>query len=63
MAFIDPAQAMGDIVKLARTNPRHLGGIGEPAAAVGAAFPGGTPGQRAPSSRSSATFSWGRWAA
>ena len=39
MAFIDPAQAMGDIVKLARTNPRHLGGIGEPAAAAGAAFP------------------------
>ena len=39
MAFIDPTQAVGDIVKLARTNPRHLGGIGEPAAASGAAFP------------------------
>ena len=44
MAFIDPTQAMGDIVKLARTNPRHLGGIGEPAAAAGAAFPGGQAG-------------------
>ena len=43
MAFIDPTQAMGDVVKLARTNPRHLGGIGEPAAA-GAAFPGGKTG-------------------
>jgi flagellar hook-basal body complex protein FliE len=39
MAFIDPTQAVGDIVKLARTNPRHLGGIGEPAGAAGAAFP------------------------
>ena len=29
MAFIDPTQAVGDIVKMARTNPRHLGGIGE----------------------------------
>ena len=40
MAFIDPTQALGDVVKLARTNPRHLGGIGEPAAVAGAAFPG-----------------------
>ena len=44
MAFIDPTQAVGDIVKLARTNPRHLGGIGEPAVAAGAAFPGGQAG-------------------
>ena len=29
MAFIDPAQAVGDIVKMARTDPRHLAGIGE----------------------------------
>jgi flagellar hook-basal body complex protein FliE len=44
MAFIDPTQAMGDIVKLARTNPRHLGGIGEQAAPAGAAFPDGQAG-------------------
>jgi flagellar hook-basal body complex protein FliE len=30
MAFIDPAQAVGDIVKMARTNPLHLAGAGEP---------------------------------
>ncbi len=29
MALIDPAQAMGDVVKLARTNPAHLAGMGE----------------------------------
>ena len=29
MALIDPTQAVGDIVKMARTNPRHLAGIGE----------------------------------
>ncbi len=29
MAFIDPAQAMGTSVKMARTDPRHLAGIGE----------------------------------
>jgi flagellar hook-basal body complex protein FliE len=29
MAFIDPTQAVGDIVKLARTNPMHLAGAGE----------------------------------
>ncbi len=34
MAFIDPAQALGDVVRLARTNPRHLAGIGEQAAAA-----------------------------
>ena len=39
MAFIDPTQAMGDVVKLARTNPRHLAGMGELGAAAGAAFP------------------------
>jgi flagellar hook-basal body complex protein FliE len=44
MAFIDPTQAVGDIVKLARTNPRHLGGIGEPAAPAGVAFPADTAG-------------------
>ncbi len=32
MALIDPAQAMGDVVKLARTNPLHIAGIGEDAA-------------------------------
>jgi len=36
MAFIDPAQAMGDVVRMARTNPAHLAGMGEPAAAAGA---------------------------
>ena len=39
MAFIDPTQAVGDIVKLARTNPRHLAGAGE---AVPASTAGGT---------------------
>ncbi len=34
MALIDPAQAMGDVVKLARTNPAHLAGLGEPAGAA-----------------------------
>jgi|SRR5271157_5565620 len=29
MALIDPTQAVGDIVKLARTNPMHLAGMGE----------------------------------
>jgi hypothetical protein len=29
MAFIDPTQAVGDIVKMARTDPRHLSGIGD----------------------------------
>jgi flagellar hook-basal body complex protein FliE len=33
MAFIDPTQAVGDVVKLARTNPLHIAGIGETAAA------------------------------
>jgi flagellar hook-basal body complex protein FliE len=33
MALIDPTQAVGDIVKLARTNPLHLAGAGETAAA------------------------------
>jgi flagellar hook-basal body complex protein FliE len=33
MALIDPTQAVGDIVKLARTNPLHLPGAGETAAA------------------------------
>ena len=32
MAFINPAQATGDIVKMARTNPLHLAGIGEASA-------------------------------
>ena len=26
MAFLDPTQAVGDVVKMARTNPRHLAG-------------------------------------
>jgi flagellar hook-basal body complex protein FliE len=35
MAFIEPSQALGDIVKLVRTNPMHLAGEGEaPAASV-----------------------------
>jgi flagellar hook-basal body complex protein FliE len=37
MAMIDPAQAVGDIVKLARTSPGHLAGIGERGAAAAAA--------------------------
>jgi|SRR5271157_381379 len=44
MALIDPTQAIGDIVKLARTNPMHLAGAGEASAASGAAFPGGQAG-------------------
>ena len=37
MNFPDPIQAAGDVVTMARTNPRHLAGIGEsaPAAAGG----------------------------
>ncbi len=35
MALLDPTQATGDIVKLARTNPLHLAGAGEQAAAGG----------------------------
>ena len=37
MGPLDPVQAMGDVVKLARTNPLHLAGAGEGAA--GAAGP------------------------
>jgi flagellar hook-basal body complex protein FliE len=33
MALINPTQAVGDIVKLARTNPMHLAGAGEVSAA------------------------------
>ena len=29
MALIDPSQASGDVVRLARTDPRHLAGLGE----------------------------------
>ena len=29
MGPMDPVQATGDVVKLARTNPRHLAGAGE----------------------------------
>ena len=32
MGPMDPIQAMGDVVKLARTNPLHLAGAGEGAA-------------------------------
>jgi flagellar hook-basal body complex protein FliE len=37
MGLLNPAQALGDVVKLARTDPRHLGGSGpaRPAADVG----------------------------
>jgi flagellar hook-basal body complex protein FliE len=48
MAFIDPTQAVGDIVKLARTNPRHLAGAGE---AVPASTAGGTAATAATVSR------------
>jgi flagellar hook-basal body complex protein FliE len=44
MAFIDPTQAVGDIVKMARTNPRHLAGMGEAAVLAGPAFPDGQAG-------------------
>jgi flagellar hook-basal body complex protein FliE len=33
MAGMDALQAMGDVVKLARTNPLHIAGAGEQAAA------------------------------
>ncbi|MGD0723967.1 MAG: flagellar hook-basal body complex protein FliE [Spirochaetia bacterium] len=38
MGPMDPVQAMGDVVKLARTNPLHFAGAGEgaPSAASGA---------------------------
>jgi flagellar hook-basal body complex protein FliE len=37
MALIDPTQVTGDIVKLARTNPAHIAGVGEsPAQTTGA---------------------------
>jgi len=43
MAFIDPSQAMGDVVKMARTNPRHLAGIGEAlSVSAGTSNPPGT---------------------
>jgi flagellar hook-basal body complex protein FliE len=29
MAYLDPAQALGDVVKLARTSPLHIPGQGE----------------------------------
>jgi flagellar hook-basal body complex protein FliE len=29
MSLLSPAQAYGDVVKLARTDPRHIAGIGE----------------------------------
>jgi flagellar hook-basal body complex protein FliE len=28
MGLLDPVQAYGDVVKMARTDPRHLGGVG-----------------------------------
>ena len=34
MAILDPIQAVGDIVKLARTNPLHRAGAGEQAEAA-----------------------------
>ncbi len=37
MALIDPAQVMGDVVKMVRTSPGHLAGFGERAATAGAA--------------------------
>ena len=44
MAFIDPTQAVGDIVKMARTNPRHLAGLGEAEVAGGTGIPDGQAG-------------------
>ncbi len=35
----DPIRATGDVVTMARTNPRHLAGIGEKAAAAPASGP------------------------
>ncbi len=35
MAYLDPTQAVGDVVKMARTNPLHLAGQGEQAAQDG----------------------------
>jgi flagellar hook-basal body complex protein FliE len=32
MAYIDPSLASGDVVKMLRTDPRHLAGVGETAA-------------------------------
>jgi len=34
MGPMDPIQATGDVVKLARTNPLHLAGVGEAATGV-----------------------------
>jgi flagellar hook-basal body complex protein FliE len=34
MALLDPAQALGDVVNLRRTEPRHLAGDGEAASAA-----------------------------
>ena len=45
MAYLDPTQAIGDMVKMARTNPLHLAGtaaFGVAAAADQAASTGGT---------------------
>ena len=41
MALIDPSQAMGNVVKLARTDPRHLAGIGEALSTPVSAVSGG----------------------
>ncbi len=41
MAYIDPSQAVGDVVKLARTDPRHLAGVGEETQAGAAGQAGG----------------------
>jgi flagellar hook-basal body complex protein FliE len=48
MALIDPAQAMGNVVTLARTDPRHLAGIGEALSAPvgGTAASGGAAEQK-----------------
>ncbi len=32
MAYIDPTLAAGDVVKMLRTDPRHMAGVGETAA-------------------------------
>jgi len=40
-AYIDPTQAMGDVVKMARTSPLHMQGVGEVASPADAGTAGG----------------------
>ena len=45
MALIDPTQVNGDVVRLARTNPGHLPGIGEALSIVSAPASSGVEGK------------------